>query len=120
MNIKTNPIPLEMLLEQLPVNIYWKNTEGVFLGCNEANRKSFGLNSASDYVGKKAHDIFPTDEADEIERNDQEVMRTGKPIVVEESGTTGLFLSHKAPLRDENGQIIGLLGASINITHTKK
>jgi two-component system, OmpR family, aerobic respiration control sensor histidine kinase ArcB len=113
-------ITLEELFEQLPVNIYWKNKDGVYLGCNTANWKAFGLPSLSDHIGKTDHEIFPKAEADQIRQFDEEVMRTGNPIIVQEDGETGVFLSHKAPLKNKDDQIIGLLGASINITHSQK
>ncbi len=110
---------IEKVLSQMPSHIYWKNKEGFYLGCNTAHWQNFGLQSLSDCVGKTDYEIFPKEEADQLRQVDQEVMNTGIPKIVEESGETGVFLSHKTPLRDENNQIIGVLGTSINITHMK-
>ncbi|MBU0744301.1 MAG: PAS domain-containing protein [Gammaproteobacteria bacterium] len=112
-------IILEDILEQLPGHIYWKDKNGVCLGCNRSNWSDFGLNSLEEFVGKTDHDLFPKEQADKILEADQEVMRTGEVKVCEEELTglkKALYLSHKMPLKDRNGNIIGILGTSIDIT----
>lgn len=119
-----NEITLEEVLEQLPGHVYWKNKEGDLLGCNTNNWKDFGLNSLSEFIGKKDHDIFSKEEADRIRSVDDEVVRTDRPTVVEElltvDGKTSLYLSHKVPLKNANNTVIGIAGVSVDVTNAKQ
>jgi two-component system, OmpR family, aerobic respiration control sensor histidine kinase ArcB len=124
-HIEGENLTLADVIDQLPGHIYWKNKDGVFLGSNQLNWKDFGLKSQEDYLGKTDYDLFPKAQADAITYTDNEVMRTGKLHIVEETakggdGTLGLFLSHKAPLRNKKGEIIGSAGLSLNVTEAKQ
>ena len=118
-------ISLEEILEQLPGHIYWKDRNGVCLGCNTNNWRDFRQNSLAEFVGKTDYDLFPKEEADALKVADEEVMRTGQLKIVEERLTTlggnrTLYLSHKIPLKNKQGQCIGLLGIAVDITHAKQ
>lgn len=118
-------INLEEIISQLPGHVYWKDKNCVFLGSNTNNWKDFGLKSLQEYIGKTDYDIFPKKEAEQLRKIDKEVMRTGKPKIVEElltnaNGEKCLYLSHKIPLKDKKGQIVGILGQSIDITSAKQ
>jgi len=119
-----NDISLGDILEQLPGHIYWKDKDGVYLGCNRNNWKDFGLASYLEFKGKTDYDLFSKDEAKQIKSIDQEVIRTGQLEIAEEltttDGQTSIYLSHKMPLKNHQGQIIGILGNSIDITNSKK
>lgn len=121
---KTANIELEDILDQLPGHIYWKDADGVMLGANKQNWQDFGVSSLEEFKGKTDYDLFSKEDADQLVLVDQEVMRTGKPTVAEEwltsQGQHTLYLSHKAPLRDKDQNIIGILGVSVDITSSKK
>jgi two-component system, OmpR family, aerobic respiration control sensor histidine kinase ArcB len=123
-NKKIAQISLQEIIDQLPAHVYWKDRDGVRHGCSEATWKSFGRTSLDDYIGKNDYDLFPKEQADKLAQVDREVIRTGKDVVVEELSdlhdkTTGLFLSHKAPLRDTKGDIVGLIGVSLDVTRAR-
>lgn len=118
-------ISAEEILEQLPEHIYWKNKDGKYLGCNFNNAKDSGVNSSNDIVGKTDYDLFAKAEAENLRITDLEVMDTGCPKIVEEestisSGEKKLYLSHKTPLKNKAGNIVGIIGTSIDITSAKK
>jgi PAS domain S-box-containing protein len=118
-------VDLERIVEILPCHIYWKDTKGVFLGCNENNWKDFGLSSLSEFIGKTDYDLFPKEIADRLSVIDNEVIRTNKLIVAEEEavkpdGSLSLYLSHKVPLVDKSKNILGILGVSVDITQARK
>lgn len=118
-------IALNTIISLLPGHVYWKNKEGVFLGCNKSQAKSVGYNSPEDLIGKTAYDTLPEDQAKAITEADNKVMKAGNPISLEEvsdsaQGKTLIYLSKKVPLRNNNKEIIGILGVSFDITDRKK
>jgi two-component system aerobic respiration control sensor histidine kinase ArcB len=122
---KSKVLSAEAILNALPGHVYWKNVDGVILGCNQQQAISIGFNSPKEVVGKTDFD-FPGQEefAATWVKNDQEIIRTGVAKVVEEStlidGREVIVLSYKAPLKDENSKIIGILGISLDISEHKK
>ncbi|MDF3054574.1 MAG: two component system histidine kinase, partial [Gammaproteobacteria bacterium] len=123
MAISTSDI--EKILHTLPGSVYWKDCQGVYLGCNEYMVKMAGLDSPEAVVGKTDYDLCWRDQASMLRAIDQEVMQSGVQKVIEEvsqlaDGTMRTYLSTKTPLKDSKGNIIGVLGMSTDITHIKK
>lgn len=121
------------ILSLIPGHIYWKDINCKFLGCNDEQAKAAGLNSVQEIIGKSAYDIITNAQSD-IERKkqakaiddvDQGIIRTGVEETLEEplvlsDGTIKTYISHKVPLRNQEGKIIGIIGTSIDITEQKK
>jgi two-component system, OmpR family, aerobic respiration control sensor histidine kinase ArcB len=115
---------LNNIVACVPGSIYWKNKNSVYMGCNDYMVSVAGLNSTADIVGKNDYELWP-DQAETLIKNDQEVMLSGKPIEVEEwvvlpNGEHRFFTVVKTPLRDENGNIVGIIGNSLDVTELKK
>ena len=112
----------EHIFNQVAGNIYWKNCHGTYLGCNDAFAQAHGFKTAAEIEGKNHHDLIKNQiYLDQIIKTDQLVIQTKKEHILEETGFDHLgnvviYLTKKAPLRDENQNIIGVLGTSINIT----
>ncbi|MGB6977552.1 MAG: PAS domain-containing protein [Gammaproteobacteria bacterium] len=118
-------IQLKNVIKNLPISIYWKDKNGVYLGCNDYQAEMAGFTSDADMIGKTDYDFPWKDYADELRRIDQEIMRGGVPKELEEtpllaSGKKITMLTNKAPLRDEQGKIIGIMGISVDITACKE
>lgn len=118
-------INLEEILALMPGHVYWKDINGVLQGCNDEQARDIGLKSRKEVVGLTAYDTLPKDLADEITRLDKEVMETGEPKLAEESltlpdGKKSIWLSKKIPLYDNNKNVCGILGISIDITEKKR
>lgn len=115
---------LRSIIGKLPGHVYWLNRNNTYLGCNDTQAKSFGMNSRNEIMGKTNYDFLPEKEANELNEINKKVMETGKPYEGEELASmkskSGNYLSQKVPLYDENGKIIGLLGMSIDITDRKR
>ncbi len=124
---------LENIIALLPGHIFWKDLNCRFLGCNDLQAKAVGLNSRHEIVGKSAYDVISKNQpeaarrkqAAAIDRIDKKILRTGTSVVVEEplileDGSIRFFLSQKIPLRDNDSNIIGLLGIAIDITERKQ
>lgn len=118
------------LLENLMVNntdtIYFKDLESRFIMVNEACVQKHGWSSAEDAVGKTDFDVFTDEHAQKAFEDEQQIIRTGKPIYsLEEketlhNGTETWASSTKMPLRDPDGNIIGTFGVSRDITRKKQ
>ncbi|KQV61044.1 hypothetical protein ASC95_06420 [Pelomonas sp. Root1217] len=77
-------------------------------------------------IGKTDADLYGQDRASEFCRDEEEILRTGKPIVeksektVHPDGRVVWYLTTKSPWRDRNGQLIGTFGTSKNISELKE
>lgn len=114
----------ENLIAVMPGNVYWMNKDNVFLGCNNNQAANANLKSRQDIIGKTNYDMPWKEQADALNVLNNKVMRENKAYVAEEFATmindSGVFLSHKVPLHDRTGEVIGLLGISFNISERKK
>jgi PAS domain S-box-containing protein len=118
---------LQTVLDTIPLCVFWKNRESVFLGCNQQFAKTLGLASTTESIGKKDLDIFQKEvEANKYCAMDRRLMETGEAILgVEETLTLPngkpIFIeTHKAPLRDCSDNVIGLVGTFQDITDRKE
>jgi two-component system aerobic respiration control sensor histidine kinase ArcB len=118
---------LDHLLTKMPANVhfYWKNKAGIYLGCNDIQAKSLGLDNGREVVGKTDFDLpWDRELAKRFWENDREVLTTGQPKSVEEStlinGEPAVVISLKTPLKDKWGQVSGILGISVDVTKQKK
>jgi PAS domain S-box-containing protein len=119
---------LHALLSASPDFIFFKDRQSRFIVTNDAHaRLLLGLNSALEAIGKNDFDLFKREEAQKFFDEEQRIMETGESVIAREwvlhSSTTGqeVWLSeHKLPVRDEAGQVIGLLGISRNVTQLKQ
>jgi two-component system aerobic respiration control sensor histidine kinase ArcB len=115
---------LDNLIAILPGHIYWLDCNNVYLGCNDSEAELAGLGSRKDMIGKRNCDLVWSDQAEALDKLNQEVINLGRGCVIEESayikGEQKFFISHKVPLRDGNNNIVGVVGLSIDITKRKK
>lgn len=116
---------LSDLLKSLPGSVYWKDLNGVYLGCNDYMTKIIGLESPDQVIGKTDYDLCWHEQAGAIRNIDQEVINTGIEKTIEETGklingTLTTYLTSKKPLRDKNNNIIGIFGISMDISEIKK
>lgn len=118
---KVKELAFEALFKNLPVGFYWMNKEGYLLGCNDVVLKIFNFSSLSQYVGKHTTELSRM----ETWENSQMVMAQNETMSLEEihtrpDGSKVYYLSIKSPLHDVQGEVIGLLGISIDITERKE
>lgn len=115
------------LLKQLPSYVFWKNTDSIYLGCNDAFAKAVGLNSPLEIIGKTDYDLpIQMKEIASYQADDQLVMSSKCPkLNIEETqtfpdGQTVVLLTSKVPLCNNKGEVIGVLGIYSDITERKK
>ncbi|WP_076591115.1 putative bifunctional diguanylate cyclase/phosphodiesterase [Herminiimonas arsenitoxidans] len=127
---------LRAVLDLNPSMIYAKDSEGRFTISNQSFQKRFGYDSEEELRGKTAYELClkmaakddelsARDIADEIHRQDLQVMRTDVPLQdIEVQGfwrhdMDRWFHTSKYPLPDVKGNTIGVLGVTRDITKRK-
>ena len=118
---------LRKLLDYLPMPVYAKSARaenhGKFLFWNRAAEEAFNLNSER-VVGRGARELFPAELAARMERQDEIVLLTGRPMHFEEQavqGARGLryISSMQVPLRDSDGSHGQLLVIAQDVTEKR-
>jgi PAS domain S-box-containing protein len=101
---------------------FWKDTECRFLGCAEKIAKSAGYEHPEDMVGKSDYDCPWVDQAEHFQNIDQMVMRQNldRYTVLEpqtqKKGETIWLSTTKVAINDEEGNVIGVVGVSDDVT----
>ncbi len=112
---------LRTLVETIPDMVWLKDTNGFFLICNPTFERFFGAKEA-DIVGKTDYDFVDKDQANFFRENDQKAIASDGPSLSEEwltfaeTGYRGHFETIKTPTRDREGNLLGVLGISRDIT----
>jgi len=124
MQQKTAASYLEHIVECIPGSLYWKNEKGVYLGCNNFLVQMLNLKTQNDIIGKTDYDLWP-EQAQALRENDKEVMQSGQSIHLEETvilpnNEQRYYTVVKIPLKDPQGNIVGIIGNSLDITNLKQ
>jgi PAS domain S-box-containing protein len=117
---------LQNILNSIPQAVFWKDRDGVYLGCNAVFAKAAGLTSPDLVVGKTDFELpWPQDEAESYRRDDLQVLHQNLPRLhiveplLQANGNRMWIDTSKFPLRDENGEANGILGVFDDITERK-
>jgi PAS domain S-box-containing protein len=114
---------LRTLIDHLPLNVYIKDKNSKRILANQSEVAFCGYHFEDEVIGKDDYDIFEKDDAQESRMEDIEVMTSMRPIIDRETtihrkGKPAMtVLSSKIPLRAENGNVIGLVGFSHDISN---
>ncbi len=117
---------LRSLMDNVPDHIYFKDLNSRFLRMSKSQAERFGLGDPAQSIGMTDFDFFTEDHARPAYEHEQEIIKTGIPLVnIEEKETwpDGLetwVSTTKVPLRDLNGHIIGTFGISRDMNEQKK
>ncbi len=105
--------------------VYTKDTAGLYLYVNQKVADLFRVPMEA-ILGKDDFHFFDTEQADDLRRHDRRVMETGQPMereeksVIRSTGETRYYRSVKKPVRNCDGEIIGVCGISTDITEHKR
>lgn len=115
---------LRNIINLMPGHVYWKDLNFKYQGCNLQQAKSAGLSSPKKIVGKTDFEMPWRKEAPILREIDTKVISEGILVSTEEpsaneNGDIRTYLSNKNPLKDETGNIIGIVGISFDITDQK-
>jgi rsbT co-antagonist protein RsbR len=118
---------MQSVLDAIPHAIYWKDSGLVYGGCNQRFANDMGIASTGAVVGKTDYELpWQPGEAAAFQAIDRRIMANDAPeidideTVVYADGTQEWFETHKAPLHDQAGQVVGVLATYSNITRRKR
>ncbi|WP_295428854.1 ATP-binding protein, partial [uncultured Thiodictyon sp.] len=117
---------LQSVLDSVPARVFWKDRQSCFLGCNQLFANDAGCADPEALSGRTDLDLAWADQAESYRADDQAVMDSGRPkLNYEEPQTTPdgdlIWLrTSKVPMRDEDHQVIGILGVYEDITEAKR
>ena len=116
---------LRTMIDLIPAFIYAKDVGSRFIAMNTALARNMGT-KAEDAIGKTDFDFFKPELAKKFYADEQALLKSGESIIdLEEPGfdqVTGqprTVVTSKVPLRDVNGEVIGIIGVGFDITERK-
>ncbi|PAW83996.1 MAG: hypothetical protein B9S33_12615 [Pedosphaera sp. Tous-C6FEB] len=117
---------MDMFLQSVPDAVYFKDLESRFVRASISLAQRVGCDDPNELVGKSDLDLFSEEHGMQAFADEQEVIRTGRPIlakVEKESladGRSAWVLTSKLPWRNPAGNVIGTFGISKDITALKR
>jgi PAS domain S-box-containing protein len=118
---------LQLVLDNIPQLVFWKDCDSVYLGCNRNFAGAAGVESPEDLIGKTDYDLPWTKEETEFYREcDRRVMASDTPefhIIESQRQADGKQVwvdTNKIPLHDGKGRVVGILGTYEDITERQK
>ncbi len=117
---------MQTLMDTVPDRIYFKDRASRFFWVNRSLADKHGYADPAGAVGKNDFDFFSGEHAGQAYADEQEIIRTGHPLInLEEKetfpdGSVAWASTTKMPLRDSAGRVIGTFGISRDITEKKR
>ncbi|MCT8986888.1 sensor domain-containing protein [Shewanella phaeophyticola] len=121
----THDVDLQAFIDAFDEHIWIKNLDGFYIACNKSVERAW-RKSKQQIVGKNDHDLFDTRTATAFIEGDKLAINTGSTVVVSEceevdANYNKVWLETiKAPVKDEQGQLTGVLGMTRNIAEHKE
>ncbi len=125
--LKASQHMLQLVMDALPVSIFWKDKNLVYMGCNQRFAVEAGVGSPQDIKGKTDYDLaWQQEEADFFRTCDRAVIASGTAEIGivepqrQDSGKQAWLETNKIPLHDADSNIIGILGSYQDVTDRKQ
>lgn len=114
----------QKIIDALPIPIYYRDLNGVYLMCNNAHEKFTGRTKA-DIIGKSVFEIHAKEAAQLYFQRDQELLKNPQDQIYEtpmkrKDGSISNVVMNKAVIRNNDNEIIGIVGSIHDITELKK
>lgn len=117
----------QLIIDNIPQFIFWKDQNSVFLGCNENFAQAAGLESSEEIIGKTDFDLpWKAEEAEGYRAVDAAVMRADAPQIHfletqrRADGRDKWLETNKIPLHDAQGRVMGILGTFQDVTERRQ
>ncbi|GAB63669.1 MAG: PAS domain-containing sensor histidine kinase [Candidatus Jettenia sp.] len=109
----------QLLFESLPQRIFYKDKNLIYVSCNENLARDLHI-SPNEIMGKTDYDLYPKGLANAYREADTSVIESGQTEDTEEEyvkdGKKLIIRTVRTPIKDENGNVLGILGAFLDIT----
>lgn len=114
----------QKIIDALPIPIFYRDTNGIYQMCNYAHEKFTGR-PRGEIIGKTVYEIHSKEAADTYTRRDQELLANPDEQVYEtvmrkKDDTLHNVVLNKAVIRNNNNEIVGIVGSINDITELKK
>ena len=117
---------LQSLMDNIPDSIYFKDIHSRFIRANKAKANMVGLANIEEIIGRTDFDFFDYETSLMKFKDEQNIIESGLPIinkeekVVDAAGNELWISTTKSPIRNEKGEILGIVGISHDITNRKR
>ncbi|MDU0459153.1 MAG: PAS domain S-box protein [Geobacteraceae bacterium] len=115
---------LQEVMDAIPNPVYYKDTNGVYLGCNAAFKAFFGKTTA-EIIGHTLQDIMSENYGEVSSRKEHDILDSGRSDryetqLVRSDGMIRNILVSKAPFSNSDGTLAGVVGAFVDITEQRR
>ncbi|MFN8258457.1 MAG: PAS domain S-box protein [Bacteroidales bacterium] len=122
--LRSNYLFLNTLLNTIPSPVYYKDTDGRYLGCNSEYADFYGL-KPEEVVGKLTWELVSKEILEDVEKEDSEIYRTGikqikEKAIKDRKGIAKHFMITKTAFYKPDQSIGGMVGVMTNITRLKQ
>jgi len=111
------------LVDNLPQKIFLKDRHSVYVSCNENYARDLNIDP-DEIAGKTDYDFYPQQLAEKYRADDERIMAAGVMEDIDETyvqdGREAVVHTVKTPVRDEDGNVAGVLGVFWDITEQKR
>jgi PAS domain S-box-containing protein len=117
---------LQLIIDSIPLSIFWKDQDSVYLGCNKSFIHECHLEHIDNVIGKTPFDLFDEKHALDILERDLDVLNANEALMNHSEahplpdGTMGRREVSLIPMRDEAGHAVGVLGVWRDVTEQNK
>jgi PAS domain S-box-containing protein len=117
---------LRTLIDHLPDCVYVKDRQHRFIMANRATAGLMGVSSPEQLIGRTDLDLYAAEQARQYWADEEFLLATGEPLLgKEEPHTDGVgnrleMLTSKLPFRNAEGEVVGLVGVSRDVTERKR
>lgn len=117
---------LQLVIDNIPQRVFWKDTNFAYLGCNKAAAEDAGVAHPDDIIGRTDFELAWSESAHLYRQDDIETLRSGIAKVNyeepqdREDGSSSWLRTSKIPLTDMDGNTIALLGLYEDISERKQ
>jgi PAS domain S-box-containing protein len=121
--LRENERKYRVLVENIPQKIFIKDKNSVYVSCNENYARDLKIKS-NEIMGKTDYDFFAEELAEKYRADDKRIMESEETQDIEEeyiqNGQKVYVHTVKTPVKDENDNVVGVLGIFWDITEHKK
>lgn len=116
---------LQLVLDNIPQGVFWKDRESRYMGANRAFAQDAGLKDPTEVLGKDDFGFAWKGMAESYRADDRQVMEGDAPklhfeeSLVRPDESRRWVRTSKVPLHDKDGKVLGVLGAYEDITDRK-